>query len=283
MDQELEVAALVAVDAKELTEAQARKVTADIVKAVEETVPELLLKAYEGKAWKALGLDSWDAYVRANFTQSTANAWKGVQKAMAQRALTQVAGAKVEVSARAVTIIGARQLPGVIERARVVAEATPEAGRVEAVQDFIAQEAKEAPRGSGGQALRARNPNGPVQVRTMVPAFLKPLWPRVELAAERAGVEPEAWVTKALDGLLPALPAVAQAPAAKAKRTSRPRQSAGVAPQEADRDGSPDEGTAVEALTVEVVPDEPAGEGVEAGPEPEGRRTVPQAGNSPLG
>lgn len=60
--------------ALELTEVEARQLT-DQIKETAEQLWRLLLRAYEGKAWKALGYITWAAYVNAEFDMSRTHSY----------------------------------------------------------------------------------------------------------------------------------------------------------------------------------------------------------------
>lgn len=62
----------------ELSKAEAKKLTQKIKTAVDELCP-LLVRAREGKAWKALGYGTWEDYVKAEFGMSRSYAHRLIE------------------------------------------------------------------------------------------------------------------------------------------------------------------------------------------------------------
>jgi hypothetical protein len=63
----------------ELSKAEAKKLTQKIKTAVDELCP-LLVRAREGKAWKALGYGTWEDYVKAEFGMSRSYAHRLIEQ-----------------------------------------------------------------------------------------------------------------------------------------------------------------------------------------------------------
>lgn len=239
---------------KVLSASEARKLTDRINTAAAALTP-LVTKAFEGQAWKALGHETWKAYVIAEFKMSYENAWKHVLQGQAQATLTEVAGAPVELSTRAFQTIGKRGMPDFMAKVRDAAAAAPEAEKADVVMRVVTDEV---------ETLRARKvPSGAPRVqvkegqpRVMIPTWIQGVWPAVQKVAADEGVDPTDWVVSLISAQALIQSFVAEAPAEKPKRGARARQSAG-APQEGDRDtldASVPEGVA-EVEAVESDPD----------------------------
>lgn len=240
---------------KVLSASEARKLTDRINTAAAALTP-LVTKAFEGQAWKALGHESWKAYVIAEFKMSYENAWKHVLQGQAQATLTEVAGAPVELSTRAFQTIGKRGMPDFMAKVRDAAAAAPETDRAEVVMRVVTDEvetlrARKVPSGAPRVQVREGQP------RVMVPTWIQGVWPAVQKVAADEGVEPTDWVVAYIEAHPSIAAFVAEAPPEKQKRGARARQSSG-APQEADRDTTQaDEGVGVDAAVPEVVEGEP--------------------------
>lgn len=208
---------------------QAQKITKQIRDAV-ESVPELLLEAFEGQAHKALGYETWEQYVTAEFRSMTReNSYREIRKARASRELTEVAGSPVTVTQRSAIVFEKRR-DEVLEAVRVAASQADEDGRAAAVQSAFEQASVPVTRASRDEAGDG--------VRPSVPTWLKPVWPDVERAAAFTGANPFEFVLKSLSALIGQMDLPApEAPVEKPARTRRARQSSGAA-QEGDRDGS---------------------------------------------
>jgi hypothetical protein len=72
----------------QLTDVEARQLTDDI-KETADQLWKLLLRAYEGKAWKALGYPTWEAYTNAEFDMSRDYAYKVLRQGRVIRALEE--------------------------------------------------------------------------------------------------------------------------------------------------------------------------------------------------
>lgn len=59
----------------ELSKAEAKKLTQKIKTAVDD-LWSLLVQAHDGKAWKALGYSTWEAYVKAEFEMGRAHSYR---------------------------------------------------------------------------------------------------------------------------------------------------------------------------------------------------------------
>lgn len=79
---------------QEITKAQARKLT-DRIKAAADELWSLLLEAHEGKAWKALGYKTWEAYIGAEFDMTRRHAYRLLDQGRVVRAIEDAAGENV--------------------------------------------------------------------------------------------------------------------------------------------------------------------------------------------
>lgn len=103
----------IAIDKSPLNSEQARQITHSIRDAA-EVIWILIARAHAGKAWKALGYDSWEEYVKSEFNMSRSRSYQLLDQAKViseiEAALPQ--GAEVKISEAA-----ARELKVVLEEA----------------------------------------------------------------------------------------------------------------------------------------------------------------------
>lgn len=94
-----------------LTEEQARNLTATIRNAV-DVVWSLIARAHAGKAWKALGYDTWADYVAEEFDMSRSRSYQLLNQAHVVNEIEAVVpeGTSIDISEAA-----ARDLKGVLE------------------------------------------------------------------------------------------------------------------------------------------------------------------------
>lgn len=224
-----------AVAVPQMKRAQAQKITKQIREAF-DSVPDLLLEAFEGQAHKALGYETWEAYVTAEFRAMTReNSYRSIRLAKAARELTEVAGAPVTVTQRSAVVFEKRR-DEVVEAVR--------AAVAQASDDDRAQVAQSAFEQAAVPVTRASRPEMSDGVRPSVPTWLKPVWPDVERAAAFTGANPFEFVIKSLAAAIGQMELPApEPPVEKPARARRARQSSGAA-QEGDRAG-----------TVEAVPE----------------------------
>ena len=78
----------------EITKAQARKLT-DRIKTAADQLWSLLLEAHEGKAWKALGYKTWEAYIGAEFDMSRRQSYNLLDRGRVIREIEAAAGESV--------------------------------------------------------------------------------------------------------------------------------------------------------------------------------------------
>lgn len=90
----LTVASPAYVAAEEMTLDEARAIT-DRIKATTEELWSLLLRAYEGKAWKALGYRDWAAYVAGEFSMSRRHSYRLIDQGVVIRELAAASGQSV--------------------------------------------------------------------------------------------------------------------------------------------------------------------------------------------
>ncbi len=103
----------IAIDKSPLNNEQAKQITHSIRDAA-EVIWILIARAHAGKAWKALGYDSWEDYVKSEFNMSRSRSYQLLDQAKViseiQSALPQ--GSEVKISEAA-----ARELKVVLEEA----------------------------------------------------------------------------------------------------------------------------------------------------------------------
>lgn len=89
----------------------ARQLT-DTIRNAAEMLWMLILRAHQGRAWEALGYDTWEGYVRAEFDMSRSRSYQILDQGRVIQAIEGVMpeGARVELSEAA-----ARDLKGVLE------------------------------------------------------------------------------------------------------------------------------------------------------------------------
>lgn len=94
-----------------LTETQARSLTETIRNAV-DVIWALIARAHAGKAWKALGYDTWGEYVEVEFDMSRSRSYQLLNQAHVVNEIEAVVpeGTKIDISEAA-----ARDLKGVLE------------------------------------------------------------------------------------------------------------------------------------------------------------------------
>jgi hypothetical protein len=103
----------IAIDKSPLNAEQARQVTHSIRDAA-EVIWILIARAHAGKAWKALGYDSWEEYVKTEFNMSRSRSYQLLDQAkvISEIAAALPQGAEVKISEAA-----ARELKVVLEEA----------------------------------------------------------------------------------------------------------------------------------------------------------------------
>lgn len=133
----------------EMSKADAKKLTQKIKTAVDD-LWTLLVRAHDGKAWKALGHQTWEAYVEAEFGMSKRRADQLLEKGEVLAALEDATGQMgntFPISKRDVDAVKA-DLPAVAEqvKAKVEAGEAPEKAVAATVADKRAEkeQAREA-------------------------------------------------------------------------------------------------------------------------------------------
>jgi hypothetical protein len=131
-------------DARDLTER---------IKQSVDRVWDLLLDAYSGRAWEALGYRGWGAYVTAEFDISPRRAYQLLDQARTERALQEAAQSSAvtigERRARAVKSV----LPAVTAAVRLRVVEEPEARACDVVDEVVEEHRREPERA----ARRARS------------------------------------------------------------------------------------------------------------------------------
>lgn len=74
-----------------MSKAEAEEITTRIRSAVED-IRKLVAKAHGGKAWKALGYKSWEAYVKAEFGMSRGHSYRLLQQGEVIEAIEEAVG-----------------------------------------------------------------------------------------------------------------------------------------------------------------------------------------------
>lgn len=115
-----------------LSKAAAKKLTQKIKTAVDD-LWALLIEAHEGKAWKALGYQTWEAYVGAEFSMSRQRSYQLIAKGDVIHAIAEATGENVkrvgQISARDVDAVK-DDLPAVAEEIKAKVEAGEEPEKV---------------------------------------------------------------------------------------------------------------------------------------------------------
>lgn len=75
----------------EITQAQARVLT-DKIRSAADKLWSLLLEAHDGKAWKAMGYATWEAYIGAEFDMSLRQSYNLLDQGRITRAIEDAAG-----------------------------------------------------------------------------------------------------------------------------------------------------------------------------------------------
>lgn len=103
----------IAVDKTPLNNEQAKQLTHSIRDAA-EVIWILIARAHAGKAWKALGYDSWEEYVKEEFSMSRSRSYQLLDQAKVISAIEEALpeGSKITMSEAA-----ARELRAVLEEA----------------------------------------------------------------------------------------------------------------------------------------------------------------------
>ena len=158
---------------------EARALTDRIARAVDR-VWALLLEAYTGRAWEALGYRGWRAYVVVEFAMSPRRAHQLLDQARVERAL-QEAGGSTEITigereARAVK----SQLPEITKAVRLRVVSEPKA-QPQDIVDEVVDEHRRAPSRGG--------PTAPPAMAELPEVF------------DPARVDATAWVTEIVNGL----------------------------------------------------------------------------------
>jgi len=108
----------------DLTKQEAKALTDRIRDSIEKTY-ELVLRAYERKAWKALGYKTWEAYVQTEFDMSRRHSYRLLDQGRVIRAIEEAAGENVthvaQITAREVAAVK-DDIPAVVEEAKARAD-----------------------------------------------------------------------------------------------------------------------------------------------------------------
>jgi hypothetical protein len=158
----------------ELSKAEAKKLTQKIKTAVDD-LWTLLIQAHEGKAWKALGYSTWEAYVSAEFSMSRQRSYQLIAKGDVIHAIAEATGENVkrvgQISARDVDAVK-DDLPTVAEeiKAKVEAGEDPE----KAVAETVASKRAEKEQAKADKAAQqAENDRIREEAATALPQAIK--------------------------------------------------------------------------------------------------------------
>lgn len=125
-----------------LDEREARDLT-DRIKAATESLWALLLEAHERQAWRALGYETWESYVRAEFDMSRQRAYQLLDQGAVTRAISAAVSTTVDITERE-----ARDLkPHLAEVVGIVRDRTAGVTRekvAEVVREVVAEERAKA-------------------------------------------------------------------------------------------------------------------------------------------
>lgn len=100
----------------------------------------LLMRAHQGRAWKALGYETWAAYVAAEFDMSRSRSYQVLDQARVILAIEEAVSTNVDIPEAHARELKA-DIPAVVERAKEAVAKLPvdstEATKREAVQDAV--------------------------------------------------------------------------------------------------------------------------------------------------
>lgn len=103
----------IAIDKSPLNSEQARQITHSIRDAA-EVIWILIARAHAGKAWKALGYDSWEDYVKSEFNMSRSRSYQLLDQA---KVISEIEAALPKGSEVKISEAAARELKVVLEEA----------------------------------------------------------------------------------------------------------------------------------------------------------------------
>jgi hypothetical protein len=134
-----EVSTVVDLALPPLEEEEAREIT-ERIKSTTNILYLLIKRAHAGKAWKALGYSSFEAYVREEFSYSRSYAYKLLNQANVIEAIEAVAPVGTEVYVGELTARGLKKsLPELVDAIEDrTADASPEEAR-EIIEDIISE------------------------------------------------------------------------------------------------------------------------------------------------
>lgn len=142
----------------DLSKAEAQKLTKKIKEATDH-LWYLLIDAHEGKAWKALGYTSWEAYVKAEFGMGRSRSYQLLDQGKVVEALRDATGdlsTKVDISEREARDIK-DDLPVVTEAIKAKVDAGEDPGK--AVANTVAEKRAEKERAKAEKAAQQAESN----------------------------------------------------------------------------------------------------------------------------
>jgi len=173
-----------------LNKAQARTLTERIRKHIDAAWADITA-AYEGKAWKALGYASWEAYVKAEFDMSRRRSYQLIDQGRVIREIAEATGQNVQHAAQ-ISYRDAEKIKGDLPsvtaeiRERVEAGETPETAVARTVAEARAEKERQREERKAKQADLDRQRDA---ARAALPASVQ----KAE-AAKQAAIEGRATV-----------------------------------------------------------------------------------------
>ena len=161
MTERAEIEPLSVQGAKDLTEA---------IRAAVERVWDLLLRAHETRAWELLGYDTWDQYVRREFSISRSASYRLLTQGRVIRALSAAAGAELDVTARRAELVR-DDLPSLGEEMRQATAGLDEPERREVAEGIVARRVHQAGVGEAG-AQHPLDPDVARELRSMIGSLM---------------------------------------------------------------------------------------------------------------
>lgn len=175
------------VEVRPMTRAQAERAT-ERIKAGLGSIVDDLRSLSEGRGWEALGYQSWNAYLQAEFEgQSRGNIWRIGTQVDVVRALAAAEGEPVEMSAR--EAIGVKRLAKARVRQTRPGDEVRDEDIVDAARDLPAMSP-----GRGGPGAIVPPPRDP----GAMPIWLEQLAEPLNSAAGLAGIDIREFIVAAL-------------------------------------------------------------------------------------
>ncbi len=138
----------------DLTKQEAKEITDRIRDSIEKTY-ELVLRAYERKAWTALGYKTWEAYVQTEFDMSRRRSYQLLDQGRVIRAIEEAVGENVQHAAQ-ISYRDAEEVKGDIPAVAAEAKARAEKGEdpAQAAKDIAAKKRAEKAKAKAEKAAK---------------------------------------------------------------------------------------------------------------------------------